>query len=74
MKGVKISLNTVAILKEYRAGTAIRVLAVLFNTSRPRINEVLSDAGIVPSSRKTPWRAGRGYKGVLEYGCWDPTV
>jgi len=67
---MKPALNTVAIIKEYQAGTAIRVLAVMFGTSRPRINEVLSEAGIAPSSRKTPWRKGRGYKDVLEYGTW----
>ena len=72
MKGVKQDLNTAAILKQYQAGTAIRVLAVMFNTSRPRINAVLTGAGIDPSARKgTTWRGGQGYRDVAEYGVWD---
>ena len=41
----------------------------MFNTSRARIIAVLSEAGIVPSSRKTPWR--HNYDEVPEHGVWN---
>jgi len=69
----KKDLNIPMLIKEFQAGTAICVMAVMQETSKERIKHTLVEAGmdLKNRTRPKPWRTGRGYKDVVEYGVWD---
>lgn len=66
---VKKELNKEFIIKEFQAGTSVDAMSCMYETSKPRIRKVLTDAGIDPLSRKKKWKSG--YFDVSEQSNWN---